>query len=199
VHLLRVAFTKIAATHAKLSPEAVFALAVRSVNSMKTSTGLSRLEIDCGRPARRPPLPEELFALSPPVLPASAHEIEKLMNAADEKRQLNQVMRARQRLNASLRAQVSGRPRLFTTETRSCIGVQVSCALTVAGEAQRLLSRKSAILLSALWEELLFSVTGQGLDCSNARPTTKSQVRWWMTTHSYRFMEKELTLPRRPL
>jgi hypothetical protein len=32
------------------------------------------------------------------------------MNAADEKRQLHQVMRARQRLNASLRAQVSGRP-----------------------------------------------------------------------------------------
>jgi hypothetical protein len=34
VHLLRVAFTKIAAEHAKLSPEAVLALAVRSVNSM---------------------------------------------------------------------------------------------------------------------------------------------------------------------
>jgi hypothetical protein len=32
------------------------------------------------------------------------------MNAADEKRQLQQVMRARQRLNASLRALVSGRP-----------------------------------------------------------------------------------------
>jgi hypothetical protein len=32
------------------------------------------------------------------------------MNAADEKRQLHQVMRARQRLNASLRAQFSGRP-----------------------------------------------------------------------------------------
>jgi hypothetical protein len=32
VHLLRVAFTKIAAENAKLSPEAVFALAVRSVN-----------------------------------------------------------------------------------------------------------------------------------------------------------------------
>jgi hypothetical protein len=32
------------------------------------------------------------------------------MNAADEKRQLHQVMRERQRLNASLRAQVSGRP-----------------------------------------------------------------------------------------
>jgi hypothetical protein len=110
VHLLRVAFTKIAAEHAKLSPEAVLALAVRSVNSMKTSTGLSRLEIDCGRPAGHPPLSEELFALSPPVLPASALEIEKLMNAADEKRQLHQVMRARQRLNASLRAQVFGRP-----------------------------------------------------------------------------------------
>jgi hypothetical protein len=110
VHILQVAFTKIAAEHAKLSPEAVLALAVRSVNSMKTSTGLSRLEIHCGRPARHPPLSEELFALSPPVLPASAHEIEKCMNAADEKRQLHQVMRARQRLNASLRAQVSGRP-----------------------------------------------------------------------------------------
>jgi hypothetical protein len=46
VHLLRVAFTKIAAETAKLSPEAVLALAVRSMNSMKTSTGLSRLEID---------------------------------------------------------------------------------------------------------------------------------------------------------
>jgi hypothetical protein len=32
------------------------------------------------------------------------------MNAGDEKRQLHQFMRARQRLNASLRAQVSGRP-----------------------------------------------------------------------------------------
>jgi hypothetical protein len=76
VHLLRVAFTKIAAENAKLSPEAVLALAVRSVNSMKISTGLSRLEIDCGRPARHLPLSEELFALSPPVLPASVHEIE---------------------------------------------------------------------------------------------------------------------------
>jgi hypothetical protein len=75
VHLLRVAFTKIAAENTKLSPDAVLALAVRSVNSMKTSTGLSRLEIDCGRPARHPSLSEELFALSPPVLPASAHEI----------------------------------------------------------------------------------------------------------------------------
>jgi hypothetical protein len=93
VHLLRVAFTKIAAEYAKLSPEAVPALAVRSVNSMKTSTGLSRLEIDCGRPARHPPLSEELFALSPPVLPVSAHETEEFMNAADEKRQIHQVMR----------------------------------------------------------------------------------------------------------
>jgi hypothetical protein len=109
VHLLRVAFTKIAAENAKLSPEAVLALAVRSVNSMKTPTGLSRLEIDCGRPARHSPLSEELFALSPPVLTASAHEIEEFMNAVDEKRQLHQVMRERQRLNASLRAQVSGR------------------------------------------------------------------------------------------
>jgi hypothetical protein len=90
------AFTKIAAEHAKLSLEAVPSLAVRSVNSMKTSTGLSRLEIDCRRPARHPPLSEEPFALSPPVLPASAHEIEEFMNAADEERQLHQVMRARQ-------------------------------------------------------------------------------------------------------
>jgi hypothetical protein len=110
VHLLRVAFIKIAAEHAKLSPKAVLALAVRSVKSMKTSTGLSHLEIDCGRPASHTTLSEELFALSPPVLPASAHEMEEFMNAADEKRQLHQVMRARQRLNASLRAQVSGRP-----------------------------------------------------------------------------------------
>jgi hypothetical protein len=110
VHLFRVAFTKIAAENAKLSPEAVLALAVRSVNSMKTSTGLSRLEIDCGRPARHPSLSDELFSLSPPVLPASAHEIEEFMNAADAKRQLHQVMRARQRLNASLRAQGAGRP-----------------------------------------------------------------------------------------
>jgi hypothetical protein len=110
VHLLRVAFTKIAAEHSKLSPEAVLSLAVRSVNSVKTSTCLSRLEIYCGRSVRHPPLSEELFALSPPVLPASAHEIEEFMNAADEKRQLHQVMRERQRLNAYLRAQCSGRP-----------------------------------------------------------------------------------------
>jgi hypothetical protein len=110
VHLLRVAFTEIAAEHAKLSLKAVLALAVRSVNPMQTSNGLSRLEIDCGRPARHPSLSEELFALSPPVLPASAHEIEEFMNAADEKRQLHQVIRARQGLNASLRAKVSGRP-----------------------------------------------------------------------------------------
>jgi hypothetical protein len=109
VHLFRVAFTKIAAKKAKLSPEAVLSLAVRSVNSMKTSTGLLRLEIDCGRPARHPPLSNELFSLSPPVLPVSAHEIEEFMNAAEEKRQLHQIMRARQRLNASLRVQVSGR------------------------------------------------------------------------------------------
>jgi hypothetical protein len=44
------------------------------------------------------------------VLPASTHEIEEFMNAADEKRQIHKVMRARQRLNASLRAQDSGRP-----------------------------------------------------------------------------------------
>jgi hypothetical protein len=109
VHLLRVAFAKIATEHAKLSPEDVLALAVRSVNSMKTSTGLPRLEIDCGRPARHLPLSEEQFALSPPVLSASAHEIEEFVSAADEKRQLHQVIRKRQRLNASLRAQVSGR------------------------------------------------------------------------------------------
>jgi hypothetical protein len=92
VHLLRVAFTKITAEHARLSPEAVLALAVLSVNSMKTSTGPSRLEIDCGRPDRHPPLSEELFVLSPPVLPASAHKIEEFMNAADKKRQLHQVI-----------------------------------------------------------------------------------------------------------
>jgi hypothetical protein len=40
VHLLRVAFIKIAAEHSKLSPEAVLALAVRSLNSIKTSTDL---------------------------------------------------------------------------------------------------------------------------------------------------------------
>jgi hypothetical protein len=108
VHLFRVAFTNIAAKTAKLS--SVLSLAVRSVNSMKTSTGLSLLEIDCVRPARHHPLSEELFTLSPPVLPASAHEIEEFMNTADDKRQLHQVMRARQRLNASLCAQVSGRP-----------------------------------------------------------------------------------------
>jgi hypothetical protein len=50
------------------------------------------------------------------VLTASAHEIEELMNAADEKRQLHQVMRSRQRLNASLRAQVSGRPPALRNE-----------------------------------------------------------------------------------
>jgi hypothetical protein len=38
----------------------------------------------------------------------------------------------------------------------------------------------------------LFSVTEQGLDCSKARPATKSQVRCWMTTHSYRFQGKEV-------
>jgi hypothetical protein len=85
VHLLRVAFTKIAAEHAKQSPEAVHALEVRSVNLMKTSTGLSRLEIDCGGPVRHPPRSEELLTLSPPVFPTSAHEIEELMNAADER------------------------------------------------------------------------------------------------------------------
>jgi hypothetical protein len=110
VHLLRVAFTKIASENAELSPEAVLALAVRSVNSMKTSTGLSRLKIDCGRPARHPPLSDEQFALSPPVFPAPAHETAEFMNAADEKSELHQVMRARQRLNASLCAQISGRP-----------------------------------------------------------------------------------------
>jgi hypothetical protein len=109
VHLLRVAFTKNDAENAKISPKAVLPLAVRSVNSMKTSNGQPRLEIDCGRPNRHFPLTDELFALRPPVLPASAYEIEEFMNVADEKRQLHQVMRACQRLNASLRAQVSGR------------------------------------------------------------------------------------------
>jgi hypothetical protein len=106
VHLLRVAFIEISAEYAKLSPEADLALVVRSVNSMKTTTGMLPLKFDCGRPAGHPPLSEELFALSPPVLPASAHEIEEFMNAADEKRQIHQVMRARQRLNASLRDDV---------------------------------------------------------------------------------------------
>jgi integral membrane sensor domain MASE1 len=45
VHLLRVAFAKIAAEHAMLSREDVLALAVHSVNSMKTSTGLSLLRL----------------------------------------------------------------------------------------------------------------------------------------------------------
>jgi hypothetical protein len=110
VNLLRVTFTKIAAEHSKLSLESVLALAERFVNSMKTSTGLSRLAIDCGRPDRHPPLSEELFALSPSVLPASFHKIREFMKAAGEKRQLHQVMRERQRLNTSLRAQVSGHP-----------------------------------------------------------------------------------------
>jgi hypothetical protein len=43
------------------------------------------------------------------VLPTSAHKIEEFKNAANEKRQIHQVMRVRQRLNASLRAQFSGR------------------------------------------------------------------------------------------
>jgi hypothetical protein len=73
VHLLRVAFTKIAAENAKLSLDSVLALAVRSVNLMKTSTGLSLLEINYGRPTRHPPLSDELFSLSPPVMPPSAH------------------------------------------------------------------------------------------------------------------------------
>jgi hypothetical protein len=198
VHLLRVAFTKIAAEYAKLSPEAIIALAVRSVNSMKTSTGLSRQEIDCGRPARHPPLSEELFALSPPVLPASAHEIEEFMNAADEKRQLHQVMRARQRLNASLRAQFSGRLPAHRNED-SFLYRRTSVVRSESGwRGPAIVIASSVIWLSALWEELLFSVTGQGLDCSNAHPVTKNQVRCWMTTHSYRFKEKELTLPRRP-
>jgi hypothetical protein len=37
---------------------------------------------------------------------------------------------------------------------------------------------------------LLFSVTGQRLDCSKARPATKRKVFCGMTTHSYRFKEK---------
>jgi hypothetical protein len=67
------------------------------------------LEVRLG-PSSPRPLSEKQFALSPPVFLASAHEIEDFMNAADEKRQLHQAMRARQRLNASLRAQVSGSP-----------------------------------------------------------------------------------------
>jgi hypothetical protein len=80
------------------------------MNSIKTWTGPSRLEIDCGRPARHSILSDELFAFSLIMLPASAHVIKEFMNAADEKRRLHQVMRARQRLNAPLRAQISGRP-----------------------------------------------------------------------------------------
>jgi hypothetical protein len=110
VHLLRAAFTKITAENAKLSPKSVLALAVRFVNSMGTSTGLSRLTFDCGLPARPSPLSEELFAFIPPVLPASTHDIEDFMKADDKKRQLHLFMRAGQLFNASLRAQVSGHP-----------------------------------------------------------------------------------------
>jgi hypothetical protein len=123
VHLLWVAFTKIAAEHAKISPEAAVSLAVCSVNSMKTSTGLSRLEIDCGRPARHPPLSEELFALSRPVLPASAHEIEEFMNAADGKAQLHQACVHASDWMRPCVLKFLNVPRLFATETRSCIGV----------------------------------------------------------------------------
>jgi hypothetical protein len=176
VHILRVAFTKIAAEHAKLSPEAVIALAIRSVNSMKKSTGLSRLEIDCGRPARHPPLSKELFSLSPPVLPASAHEIEEFMNAADEKRQLHQVMRARQRLNAFLRAQVSGRPPAFRNGD-SFFYWRIGVVRSQSGwRGQAIVFAQQRNMAIGFMGELLFSVTGQGLDCSNARPAMKSQV-----------------------
>jgi hypothetical protein len=164
VHLLRVAFTKIAAENAKLSPKAVLALAMRSVNPMKASTGLSRLEIDCDRTARHPPLSEELFALSPPVFPASAHEIEEFMNAADEKRQLHQVMHARQRLNASLCVQVSGRPPALSN-----------------GDSFHYW-RTSAVRSQSGWRGPAIVIAQQ----PNARPATKGQVRCWMTTHSYR-------------
>jgi hypothetical protein len=77
---------------------------------MKASTGLSRLKIVCCRPARYPPLSEAMFVLSLPVLLAYAHDIEDIIKLTDEEIQLHQVMRARQRIYASLRAQVSGRP-----------------------------------------------------------------------------------------
>jgi hypothetical protein len=64
---------------------------------------------NCARSARHPPLAEELFALSTLVLPASDHKIEDFITAADKKKLLRQVMRARQRLNTSLRAQVPER------------------------------------------------------------------------------------------
>jgi hypothetical protein len=60
------------------------------------------------------------------LLPASTHDIEEFMNAADEKKQLLNVMRARQRLNASLRAQVSGPPSR-SSQRRLVLGLALEC------------------------------------------------------------------------
>jgi hypothetical protein len=198
VHLLRVAFTKITAEHAKLSPEAVLALAVRSVISMKTSTGLSRLEIDCGRPARHRPLSEELFALSMPVMPASAHEIEEFMNAADEKRLLHQVMRACQRLNASLRAQVSGRSPAFRNGD-SFLSWRTSVVRYQSGW------RGLVIVIAQQHNMVIGFLGGIVVPCHRTmtrlfRRSSRDEKPSPLLdeTHSYRFKEKELTLPRRP-
>jgi hypothetical protein len=189
---------QIAAEYAKISPEAVLALAVRALNSMKTSTGLSRLEIHCGRPARHRHLSEELFSLSLPVLPASAHAIEEFMNAADEKKQLHQVMRAFQRLNASLCAQVTGRPPALcngdsflywrTSVVRSQSGWR-GPAIVIAQQRNVVIGFMGGIAVLCHRTELY---------CSNTHPATKCKVYCWMTTHSHRFKEKELTLPHRP-
>jgi hypothetical protein len=182
VHLLRVAFTKVAAEYAKLSPEAVLALAVRSVNSMKTSTGMSRLEIDFGRPAKHPPLSEELFALSPPVLPASAHKIEEFMNAAEEMRQHDQVMRARQRFNESLCAQISG-CRLALRNGDSFLYWRTSVMRSQSGW------RGPAIVIAQQRNMVIGFMGGIVVLCHRTRArlfersATKSQVRCWMTTH----------------
>jgi hypothetical protein len=198
VHLLQVAFTKIAAEYAKQSLDAVLVVAVRSVNSINTLTGLSRLEIDCGRPARHPPLSEVLLALSPPVLPASAYEIEEFMNAADEKRQLHQVMRARQRLNASLCAQVSGRPPALRNKD-SFLYWRTSVVRSQSdwrGPAIVIAQQRNIFIGFMGVIAVLCHRTRARLFERSSRD--EIQVRCWMTTHSYRFKEKELTLPRRP-
>jgi hypothetical protein len=104
---------------------------------MKKSTGLSRLEIDCGRPAIHP-LSEELFELSPQVLPGSAHDIEDFMKAAVEKG--DNYTRSCVHANDLMRACVLkflDVPQLFETETRSCIGVQVSSARRAPSDCYR--------------------------------------------------------------
>jgi hypothetical protein len=175
-HLLQEAFTKIAAEHAKQSPEAVLALAVRSVNSMKTSTGLSRLEIDRCRPDRHSPLSEELFALSPPVFSASAHKIEEFMNVADEKRQLHQVMRGRQRLNASLSAQVSERPQAYRNED-SFLYWRTSVVRSQSGwRGPAIVIAQQRNMIIGFMGRIVVLCYRTRLDCSNARPATKSQV-----------------------